>query len=42
MVDKCFVENCSTGYKTGQNKASFQFHEDHEYQESEAATGGVP
>ena len=30
MVNKCVVTNCSTGYKTGQRKASFYFHE---YQE---------
>ena len=28
MVNKCVVTNCSTGYKTGQKKASFHFHED--------------
>ena len=30
MVNKCVVTNCSTGYKTGQKKASFHFHEDQE------------
>ena len=30
MVYKYVLKNCSTGYKTGQNKASFRFHEDHE------------
>ena len=30
MVNKCFVLKCSTGYKTGQKKASFHFHEDQE------------
>ena len=28
MVNKCVVTNCSTGYKTGQRKALFHFHED--------------
>ena len=28
MVNKCVVTNCSTGYKTGQKKASFDFDED--------------
>ena len=26
----CAITNCSTGYKTGQKKASFHFHEDQE------------
>ena len=30
MVDKFFVTNCFTGYKTGQKKALFHFHEDQE------------
>ena len=30
MVNKCVVTNCSTGYKTGQMKALFHFHEDQE------------
>ena len=30
MVNKCVVATCSTGYKTGQKKASFHFHEDQE------------
>ena len=30
MVNKCVATNCSTGYKTGQKKASFHFHEDQE------------
>ena len=30
MVNKCVVTNCPTGYKTGQKKASFNFHEDQE------------
>ena len=30
MVNKYVVTNCSTGYKTGQQKASLHFHEDQE------------
>ena len=30
MVNKCVLMNCSTGYKAGQKKASFHFHEDQE------------
>ena len=30
MVNKFVVTNYSTGYKTGQKKASFHFHEDQE------------
>ena len=30
MGNKCLVTNYSTGYKTGQKKASFPFHEDQE------------
>ena len=30
MVNKCVVKNCSSGYKTGQWKALFYFHEDQE------------
>ena len=30
VVNKCVVTNCSTGYKTGQKKASFDFDEDQE------------
>ena len=30
MVVKCVVTNCSTSYKTRQEKASFQFHKDQE------------
>ena len=30
MVNKCIVTNCSISYKTGQNKASLDFHEDQE------------
>ena len=30
MVNKCVVTNCSTDYKTGQKKASFDFDEDQE------------
>ena len=30
MVNKYLVTNCSTGYKTGQKKSSFHFHEDQE------------
>ena len=30
MVNKCVVTNCSAGYKTGQRKALFHFHEDQE------------
>ena len=33
MVNKCLVTNYSTGYKTGQKKASFHFHEDQELQQ---------
>ena len=30
IVNTFVVTNCSTGYKTGQKKASFDFHEDQE------------
>ena len=34
MVNKCAVTNCSTGYNTGQKKASFHFHEDQQLNEN--------
>ena len=30
MANKCVVTNCASGYKTGQWKALFYFHEDQE------------
>ena len=35
MVNKCVASNFSTGYKTGQKKASLHFHEDQELKQKQ-------